>query len=216
MSRPASESQQTKGITFHPSDLWTPQVRAPYSTGTDTRGLFSIHHPWKPSRRGNYGEWRCSVEPPPGWQPGMPLFVSFYQSDNYCGLWQKSDWMGAQAFIGHRFKQLRVNGQVVWEQDVADDELAADEQLIRAKRCTVLDAGYECRPGVSGYRDPYRLVDITKHAAHEMTLAFRVVDKMASRMALGGDHYQRFSWSPCDPAKVVANFHTSVFFGMWF
>ena len=105
--------------------------------------------------------------------------------------------MGTQAFIGHRFKQLLVNGQVVWEQDVADEEMADPKE----------------GAGLSGYHDPYRVVEITNHVAGEMVLAFRVVDRVASTEALPGDAYRRFSWSAFDPNKAKWNFQTSVYFG---
>jgi hypothetical protein len=137
---------------------------------------------------------------PEWWQPGQPVFVSFYQSDNYSGAWRPSDWMGTQAFVGHRFKQLLVNHEVVWEQDVADEEITDPAK------------GPSGTPK-SGYKEPYRAVDISRYARRETTLTFRVVDKVPSTTTLPGDAYKRFWWSAHDPTKVAQNFLTTAYFG---
>lgn len=173
-----------------PCETWEAKDTRRFTTHRDLRRLLVIEHPWEPSVGGGYGEWETAVPPPKGWQPGRPLFVSFYQSDNYSGTWQESAWMGSQAFIGHRFKQLLVNGEVVWEQDVADDELAG-----------------------SAYSDPYCTVEVTDQVRDRIVLTFRVTDRVASTTELPGDAYRRFSWSAHDPDVARKNFQTSVYFG---
>jgi hypothetical protein len=181
---------------------WRKKHTGPFSLRRDLRQLLVIEHPWQPSRAGQYGQWETRVAAPRDWQPGAPLFVSFYQSDNYSGDWLPGDWTGIQAFVGHRFKQLLVDGQVVWEEDVADEEFAGAKKL-----------GYRGAPGRSGYRDPYRLVEITALAREQFTLTLRVVDKVASTTPLPKDKYQRFSWSAHDPRRVKDNFYTAAYFG---
>ncbi len=185
-----------------PPARWHQRHTGPFVTRRDLRQLLVIEHPWQPSRAGRYGQWETRVTAPEGWRPGTPLFVSFYQSDNYSGDWLPGDWTGIQAFVGHRFKQLLVDGQVVWEEDVADEQNAGAKEL-----------GYRGDPGRSGFRDPYRLIELTALAKKQMVLTLRVVDKVASTAVLPGDHYQRFSWSAHDPRQVKNNFHTAVYFG---
>jgi len=193
----------TRGTSdFIAPDQWAPSSTECFTAHPDLRGLLAIEHPWAPSAEGGYGQWEAVVEPPAGWRPGQPLFVSFYQSDNYSGEWQENPWLGAQAFIGHRFKQLLVNGTLVWEADVADEEFTGSPEDL-----------YTVAPGEPGFKEPYRVVDITAQAAEKMTLTFRVVDKIASTTMLPEDAYRRFSWSPHNPHEAMMKFQTSVYFG---
>lgn len=185
-----------------PPARWRQDHTGAFATRRDLRQLLVIEHPWQPSRTGKYGQWQTRVASPKAWQPGQPLFVSFYQSDNYSGDWMPDTWTGAQVFVSHRFKQLLVNGQVVWEEDVADEQTAGTKE-----------SGYLGEPGRSGFRDPYRLVEITAVSRKQMVLALRVVDKVSSATRMPGDHYQRFSWSAHDPRHVRDHFHTAVYFG---
>ncbi len=181
---------------------WTARCSGAFVARRDLRDLLVVEHPWVPSRARARGEWRTTVAAPQGWCAGEPLYVSFYQSDNYSGAHADSAWMGTQCFLGHRFKQLLVGRRVVWEADVADEELAG-----------ALEEGWAARPGQPGYHDGYRLVDISPWAAPRLTLTLRVVDRVASTAALPGDAYQRFSWSSCDPADARRRFQTTTFFG---
>ncbi len=193
---------RTKAQEFLPLRQWKKKQNNPFAAQQDIRNLLAIHHPWAPSQAGGFASWETTATVPSGWRPGRPLFVSFYQSDNYSGHFIEHAWMGAQVFIGHRFKQLLVNGQIVWDQDVADEEFSGSHE----KWFT----GEPCR---SGHLDPYRVVDISKHVKDKITLTFRVFDKVASTTKLPGDAYKRFSWSAFDPAVAIKNFQTSVYFG---
>ncbi|MEO6846907.1 MAG: hypothetical protein ABI254_06585, partial [Chthoniobacterales bacterium] len=213
MSAFIADSSRNNRIAYCSVALWKAKVNSPYISKKDTRELLSLHHPWKPSESGKYGQWECKVKSPSDWRPGMPLFVSFYQSDNYCGTSEKCLGIATQGFIGHRFKQLLVNGEVVWEQDVADDELAGDEKSVRARKLGMQQCGYPCQSGIAGYHDPYRLVDITKYAASSMALSFRLIDRVGSRTKLKGDVYQPYPWNPGDAKGIETNFQTSAYFG---
>ena len=182
---------------------WQEKTTGAFAAWRDEiRNLLVIDHPWQPSRARALGQWQVKVTPPVEWEPGEPLWVSFYQSDNYTGSHFESPWMGAQVFIDHRFKQLLVNDEVVWEQDVADQEQGGTAETL-----------FETEAGEQAYRQPYRLVDISAVATGEMTLTFRMIDRVASTTKLPQDHYRRFSWSACDPAEAGKNFRTTVFFG---
>jgi hypothetical protein len=193
---------QTSAHVHIPPQQWSQKQTHCFTAHHDIRKLLVIDHSWAPSRRGGFGEWKVKVAPPDGWRQGSSLSVSFYQSDNYSSAWRESDWMGAQVFVGHRFKQLFVNGHLVWEQDVADEEMAGS-----------IEGSFAAEPGDPGYLDSYRVVDITEHAGPEIVLAFRVADKVASTTKLPGDAYSRFSWSSFDPEAAAKNFQTSVYLG---
>jgi len=193
----------TRGTAdFFAPEQWAPANTEQFTAHHDLRGLLAIEHPWVESTEGGFGAWETTVAPPAGWQPGQPLFLSFYQSDNYSGEYRENAWLGTQAFIGHRFKQLLVNGQPAWEADVADEELTGQPEDF-----------YTVTPGEPGFHEPYRVVDISAFAAERMTLTFRVVDKIASTTMLPEDAYHRFSWSPHNPHEAMRKFQTSVYFG---
>ncbi|MEW6754517.1 MAG: hypothetical protein AB1505_26575, partial [Candidatus Latescibacterota bacterium] len=185
-----------------PLEAWSGRQTRAFSVRRDPRDLLVVEHPWEPSRKGGRGEWTASVPTPQGWRPGEPLFVSFYQSDNYSGAHTEGPWMGTQCFTGHRFKQLLVGRHVVWEADVADEELAGS-----------LESGWAGGPGTSGFREAYRVVEVTRWAAPRLRLTLRVVDRVASTTVLPGDAYRRFSWSSCDPVDARRRFQTTVYFG---
>lgn len=192
----------TPGSTPLPPAQWKSRVSARYAARADFRQLLVIEHPWLPSRAGGSGEWETTVVPPGDWRPGMPLYLSFYQSDNYLGPHEPNPWLGAQSFVGHRFKQLLVNGNLVWESDVADVELAGETGNF-----------YTVEPGAAGFHNPYRVIEITPRDSGPLTVTFRVVDKVASTERLSDDDYRRFAWSAHDPAVASRNFSTTVYFG---
>ena len=181
---------------------WTSAHAAGFTTRHDLRDLLVIEHPWAPAQEGGYGQWEAVVRPPAGWRPGRPLYLSFYHSDNYSGALGDTAWVGAQVFHGHRFKQLLANGQLLWEEDVADEEFRG-----------TLEGWFHVPPGKPGFCEAYRVVEITPHAAGKITLTFRVADKVASTVALPGDAYRRFVWSPHNPHEAALNFQTTAYFG---
>ncbi|MFH1567819.1 MAG: hypothetical protein ABIL09_07440 [Gemmatimonadota bacterium] len=195
-------ADQTSALPVRvPLRLWRSHRTGPFRTRRDQRDLMVVDHPWVPGEAGAGGGWTAGVVLPPAVR-GARLWLSFYQSDNYSGAWSDGPWMGVQAFVGHRFKQLCVDGRVLWEQDVADEEMA--EVVATARR----SAG----PG-AGYGEAYRVVELPAPAGRSVELVFRVVDRVASTQVLPGDAYRRFSWSAHGPHRVRWNFHTTVYFG---
>ena len=67
-----------------PPEAWKSKKTRRFATRHDTiRQLLVIEHPWHPSHEGGFGSWEMKLAPPAGARPQEPLFVSFYQSDNY-------------------------------------------------------------------------------------------------------------------------------------
>lgn len=139
---------------FRPSlEQFAGYATGAYSVNHDERALLHIAHPWEASKAGAYGAFCSNVVLQDAWRAEEPLFLHFYHSDTYSGQWLPDDWMGTQAFIGHRFKQVLIGEQVVWECDVADEQLAGR-----------IEDYYCAGPGRPGYINPYVSVDISRAA----------------------------------------------------
>lgn len=113
-----------RAVGVDPEKGWTVTRRGPYTTKTDFRGVRTFLHADAPSQAGNFIQAATRLDLPPR-RPGSPLVLQWYQSDTYCG--------GRERVLGgaqhgqtalenqkaeHRFKQVLVNGQAVWEEDV--------------------------------------------------------------------------------------------------
>ncbi|MBI4025382.1 MAG: hypothetical protein HY360_10415 [Verrucomicrobia bacterium] len=185
-----------------PPEKWSFSGNDPFTGVADARGLLQVRHPWVASRAGNFGEWRAEIEVPIGWR-GQPLYLSFYQSDNYCGLNEHPNpSFGIQAFVGHRFKQLWVNDELAWEQDVADDELVGPAENY-----------YYLPEKGAAFQEPYRVIQMPVFPTPRAAIAFRAYDKVSSTTRLPGDCYRRYGLAKSDPAQAAAQFQTDVFFG---
>src|SRR5438128_5868600 len=104
------------------ADSWKADVRGKSAVGFDRREICRINHPWEMSAAGDYGEISRMVTIPKDWKP--PYWLRWYASDNYVaeGVDHSNlkEGGGYLLMIGHRFKQVLVDDNVVWERDVAD------------------------------------------------------------------------------------------------
>ena len=159
----------------------------------DPRGLAQIYHPWDVSGHGDFAVLSTSVTVPKGW--AGPIYLNLYANDTYVTEgWEqvKPNWTHTYAayhlFIGHRFKQILIDDQVVWEQDVGDAETF-----------------------------DYSSFDITKHVepGRQFKLALRVIDKVGSATKLPGDelHLGIWSWQGLGDPDADRKFYTRVFWG---
>ncbi|MBI3922720.1 MAG: hypothetical protein HY318_14960, partial [Armatimonadetes bacterium] len=187
-------------------EFWTFRGEAAYSGRLDHRQLLQIRHPWVESAEGGFGEWSARVTLPAEFEEREKVYLSFYTSDDYSGeRLDQPGWIGAQAFSGHRFKQLLINGEVVWEEDVAEQELLPSSLGGYG--------GYTSDDPSPSYSEAYRVVDITSYARAEMQITVRVFDRVASSVQLAGDQFYRFSWGTADPQQARNWFQTEAFFG---
>ena len=108
---------------------WERAHQGHYHFVDDPRGLCQVFHPWEASATGDFASLTASVSVPEDWEG--PLFLSFYAGDNYVADgWEETrkQWLGevsyhaGQHLPGHRFKEVLVDGQIVWEHDVGDPE----------------------------------------------------------------------------------------------
>jgi len=170
---------------------WAFTRQGDYEGRADRRALFIITHPWAPAADGDFGMIEREATIPPDWKP--PYRLRFYCADDYVNDdWRPKpdDWLGGEGFTGHRFKQVLINGDVVWESDVADAEGPQVQTRFE------VDLTGRCRPGV-----PFRL-------------AFRVLDKVGTATKLPQDFHhigatEVGAEKPGDPAR----FMTHVYWG---
>jgi hypothetical protein len=97
------------------------ETTASFESWIDSRNLLVMYHPWVPSTTGGHAS--ASVLRKIGSNLKSPLRLALYLSDDYFNdFWRaKNDsWLGGDGFYGHRFKQVWVNGGLLWESDVAD------------------------------------------------------------------------------------------------
>jgi len=154
-------------LSFAEAERWRIDTQGPYWAHIDRRALFNIFHPLVPSETGAFAAASRRVTIPATWTP--PYVLRFYCTDSY----SIPDYPppavtdgyaeGTDDYPGHRFKQVLVNGRVVWERDVKDPADLQAPSLFQ--------------------------VDLTPYIVpgRPFTLTFRVFDKLTTRKRLDGD-----------------------------
>ena len=146
-------------------DRWRTATAGAYDVVLDIRDLWQINAHWEISRAGHHGALSTTVTLPSDWV--RPWRLRFFQADDYQA-WgidrsQAADWFAETGFVGHRFKQVLVDGRLVWEKDVADTGTGQYEEI---------DLSWVVRPGQS------------------FDLTFRIFDRVASDEELEGDYFR--------------------------
>ena len=102
---------------------WTVTGRGPYTSKTDFRGIRTFLHEDRPSQAGNFIQATARIALPA--KRTGEVLLQWYESDTYCGGRERilgGAKHGQTALdnrkAGYRFKQILVNGQVAWEEDV--------------------------------------------------------------------------------------------------
>ncbi len=176
------------GIGFDDFD-WSYASQGKFKLIRDPRGL----HPWDVSADGDFAALTTKVSIPGDWQG--PIYLNLYANDTYVVEgWEQArqHWTHSvaswQVFIGHRFKQVLIDDEVVWEQDVGDAE---------SFDYFSLDISPWVQPG------------------HTFTLTLRVLDKVGSVTKLPGDefHLGIWSWAGLADPEAEHKFYTRVFWG---
>ncbi len=172
---------------------WTFTSQGKYLLVEDPRALRQVYHPWDISQDGDFASLSAKVTVPAKWQG--PIFLNLYANDTYVSEgWDqvKSKWTHTYAsyhnFVGHRFKQVLIDDQVAWEQDVGDAE-----------------------------EFDYFSLDISKWAkpGQTFTLTLRVLDQVGSGTKSPGDefHLGIWSWDGLGDPDAEKKFYTRVFWG---
>lgn len=166
--------------------VWTFTSEKAFTGRPDRRDLYNIEHPWITSETGGFGQIEAQVVIPEGWKP--PYALHFYASDDYASERNPEsphEWWGIDSYVGHRFKQVLIDGAVVWEADVGD-------HIVCPSFCA--DITPYVTPG-----KPFRL-------------ALRVFDKVGSDQTLPHDH-TRVGTTEGDKKLTDRKFYTNVWWG---
>jgi hypothetical protein len=190
MSMPASKDILDLGFE---NTEWRFTSQGKYLLVKDPRSLYQFYHPWDISEDGDFAAISAQVTVSQDWQ--NPIFLKLYANDTYVSEgWKeaKPRWTHTYAayhnFVAHRFKQVLIDDEMVWERDVGDSE----------------DFGY-FNLDVSDYVRP----------GQSFTLTLRVLDKVSSATKLPGDefHLGIWSWSGLGDPDAEKKFYTRVFWG---
>lgn len=103
------------------SDAWQFTCEGPWQDRPDRRGLRAMAYPWQISKSGEYALLSREVILPADWLP--PFTLTFFSSDDYLvDDFRPPEGYGNSCDIypGHRFKEVLVNDEIVWERDIAD------------------------------------------------------------------------------------------------
>ena len=152
-------------LPFWLKNKWLFQSTGKYEGWADRRDLFVLYHPWEVSQPDYSGTVSQEVDIPDDWKGRVRLH--FYMTDDYHGQHPKLDsdsWLGQITLIGHRFKQVLADDEVIWEADVADPE---------------------------GVSVPSRFsVLLPEHvkAGARVQIGFRLIDKVGSSQRLSEDY----------------------------
>jgi len=197
-------------------DVWKFESVGKFTGKSDRRDILSIVHPWEESQTGDYAQITRRVEVPADWVG--PRVLSFMAADNHHGQYFIPDeWlytMDVDIFTGHRFSQILINDELVWEMDVAETDAPIEHQ------CSLItdnmkEIGLFWGPGIRRYpcerfgpdvQDPppyvdvYRHVDISQYVApgEAFDLTLRLYDKVGSATPLPGDLHGIMSEEPED------------------
>lgn len=162
----AAAEPEVVRLPFKPEDNggWVFKGDGLFEGWTDHRELFVLHHPWAGSESNRSGSVSREAQVPAHW-PGRRVRLGFYMSDDYFGSDAKvtNGWLGQIKLVGHRFKQVLADDEVIWERDVADHNHAGDpaNSVLLPERV---------KPG------------------SRVRIAFRLIDKVASSQRLPEDH----------------------------
>lgn len=172
---------------------WDFTAQGKYLLVKDPRGLYQVFHPWDVSQDGDFGAIDTRVTVPKDWRG--PIFLNHYANDTYVSEgWQemRTKWTHTYAachnLVGHRFKQVLIDGRVAWDQDIGDPETF-----------------------------DYTSIDITRFVTpgKPFTLTLRVIDKVSPVTKLPGDEFRLgiWSWQAQSDKDADKKFYTRVFWG---
>ena len=173
------------------SGNWHISADEPWWALVDIRDMLNIFHPFVVSETGkSAGAWK-EMTIPDDWKP--PFALSFYCADDYFADAEKHKpgQLGTESFFEHRFKQVLIDDEVIWESDVCDENLHSSQTIFQ--------------------------VDITPYVepGKPFKLAFRVLDKTSTLERnerdvwfIGGVWYAEGDGKTEEPPR----FHTAVWF----
>ena len=109
---------------------WQVSTQGAYTCQADRRGVLTMSHADRPAAAGSFAQLTRTITVPNPRSAGIlpasassPVFLRFYNSDDYCGGTEPKMVGDARVSTTEnrikdtRFKQVLVNGKVVWEED---------------------------------------------------------------------------------------------------
>lgn len=178
-------------LNFADSDEWNISADKPWWGLVDMRDMLNLFHPFLVSETGNSAGACREIIIPDDWNP--PFALRFYCADDYFADAEKHKpgELGTESFFDHRFKQVLIDGEVIWERDVCDENVHSSQTIFQ--------------------------VDITPYVipGKSFKLTFRVLDKTGTPERnehdvwfIGGVWYAKGDGETEEPPR----FHTAVWF----
>ncbi|MCC6443678.1 MAG: hypothetical protein IT210_09520 [Armatimonadetes bacterium] len=120
---------------------WQVSEERPWWSLIDMRGMLSLFHPFVVSETGKVAGASREITLPAVWHP--PFALRFYCADDYFADPEKHKpgMLGTESFFGHRFKQVLIDGRVVWERDVAEENLHASQSVFQVDITPYVEPG---------------------------------------------------------------------------
>jgi len=178
-------------IGFGETGTWRLQADEPWWALVDVREMLNLFHPLVISETGKSAGASTTLTLPADWKP--PFALRFFCADDYFADEEKHrpGQLGTESYFEHRFKQVLVDDRVVWERDVADENIHGSQTIF--------------------------LVDLTPYvtAGKPFKLTFRVLDQVTTAERnkrdvrfIGGTWYSTGDGKTEEPPR----FHTAVWF----
>ncbi|HIJ74081.1 MAG TPA: hypothetical protein HPP83_08260 [Candidatus Hydrogenedentes bacterium] len=166
---------------------WTHRTQGAWRLRFDHRELLAMRHPWQPNRDGDFASAARSVTVPEAWRG--PVSLVFYCSDDYqaVGRYAGASWLTAEGFVGHRLKQVMVDGAIAWSEDISD--------------------------AVKKGESPRYRVPLPVEPGRTFLLTLLVYDAAASTTELEGDFYQSGDDTTREGNPSATNFLSNVYWG---
>jgi hypothetical protein len=112
------DNQRAKLLAFSDSKAWQVSADKPWWALVDIRDMLSLFHPFVVSETGKSAGASRETIIPTDWKP--PFSLRFYCADDYFAdpAKHKPGQLGTESFFEHRFKQVLIDDNVIWERDV--------------------------------------------------------------------------------------------------
>ena len=182
---------RAQSLSFSDRSAWKVFADEPWWALVDMRDMLNIFHPYVLPRTGAAAGASREVTIPAGWKP--PFALRFFCADDYFADPEKHKrgQVGTESFFGHRFKQVLIDGAVVWDREVIDENVIGSETIFQ--------------------------IDITPYVTpgKPFTLTFRTFDKVSTSERNDRDvWFIPGTWyAPGDGVtEQEPRFHTSVWF----
>jgi hypothetical protein len=108
-------------VGFDDHTRWRLTADEPWWALVDLRDILTLFHPFSLPRTGGAAGASRELTLPAGFRP--PFALRFFCADDYFADAEKHKpgMLGTESFFAHRLKQVLIDGRVIWERDVVDE-----------------------------------------------------------------------------------------------